>query len=98
MSDLAMLETSITADAIALLAVAEKNVATARALIGQTILARRTALDLGLRQLARIARVDASELSRVERGHTRAWPAVHRVDEALTILESERAAARLRTA
>jgi DNA-binding transcriptional regulator YiaG len=91
--------TSVTADAIALLLEAEKNLRTARELVGLTIAARRRKLELSGAQLARIARANASELSKLERGtvtYTGGLPL--RIDEALTQIENERATLALRFA
>jgi hypothetical protein len=99
MNSLTIESRSVTADAIALLAEAEQNLKTARLLVGQTIAARRHALDLDLRQCARLANVDPSELSRLERGTVGGRSAIAgSVDVALTTIERERAGARLEVA
>ncbi len=72
------------------LTAAEARVAALRASIGTTLRMRRQALGLGVRQLARIAHVDGSKLSKVERGLCRKVPRkfVTRVDTTLVALES----------
>jgi len=69
---------------------ASENLTKMREFLGHVIYTRRTMLGLGLRQTARLAKVDPSELSRAERGRGATPHLVAKVDEALTRIECER--------
>lgn len=64
----------------------------ARRVLGTAIVARREALGLDAAQIARIARVNASELSKLERGTIGYTGTIaQKVCDALTAIEQERA-------